>query len=584
MGNFRKRALAAGAAVALTAALAACGGGSDDGDEGSSGGGEATKGGTLVYKYQDPIEHWDPQRSYVGRDMSNMTRMVYRQLVAFPISEDPEVANTPVPDLATDTGTSTQGGKTWSFTLKDGVTWQDGSDITCEDVKYGASRVFATSVITGGPNYLINYLDIPTDPKTGESMYKGPYTKQGQEYFDKAVTCDGKTITYHFNKPWPDFPLAIASLHMMDPYKQSEDDGDKSNFKVFSSGPYMLDGEWNKQTGGTFVRNPEYDAATDDPENIRRALPDTIEFKIGETIEVQYDQFLADSPEGQNAITGSRVPTAYYPQVFDSGDPAVEERTYSVESPYVDYLIPNMKSPVFQKLEVRQALLAATDVEGYIKAGGGERARIAADSIVNPAVEGYQPNPAFEDMGSGDPEAAKALLAKAGVQTPVAFTFTYQDTETFNKQAAVLKEKWDAAGFKVTLNPLGDTYYDVIQKPTTEAQLYWGGWGADWPSAITVTPPLFQKNQLNEATNGQNYGAFVNDDFEAAAAEAQSASNLDDQTAALQEADKILGEQVAYIPLTVEIFNFMHGSKIAGYGSTPASNGYPDLGMIGVNE
>ena len=40
--------------------------------------------------------------------------------------------------------------------------WEDGKDITCEDFKYGASRVFATDVITGGPNYLLSYLDIPT--------------------------------------------------------------------------------------------------------------------------------------------------------------------------------------------------------------------------------------------------------------------------------------------------------------------------------------------------------------------------------------------------------------------------------------
>ena len=64
-------------------------------------------------------------------------------------------------DLATDTGTASNGAKTWKFTLKDGVKWQDGKAITCEDFKYGASRVFATDVITGGPNYILSYLDVP---------------------------------------------------------------------------------------------------------------------------------------------------------------------------------------------------------------------------------------------------------------------------------------------------------------------------------------------------------------------------------------------------------------------------------------
>ncbi|MFC6341796.1 ABC transporter substrate-binding protein [Nocardioides hankookensis] len=146
----RSRLLAATAAIALAGGLAACGG-SDSSSEGEAGGGPTSSatGGTLNYLIFAPIEHVDPQRIYVGRDITNFSRTVYRQLVTFPISTDPKVSNTPVADLATDTGTSTDGGKVWSFTVKDGVKWEDGKAITCEDFKYGASRVFATDVITG---------------------------------------------------------------------------------------------------------------------------------------------------------------------------------------------------------------------------------------------------------------------------------------------------------------------------------------------------------------------------------------------------------------------------------------------------
>src|SRR4051794_15116319 len=128
--SLRKRMVAVGAAAALAAGLAACGGGGSSGNNGSP---QSDKsGGDLLYYIYTPIEHLDPQRVYVGRDISNLTRTVYRSLVAFPVSEDPDVANKPVPDLATDTGTSTAGGKVWSFTVKDGVTWEDGQPITCE--------------------------------------------------------------------------------------------------------------------------------------------------------------------------------------------------------------------------------------------------------------------------------------------------------------------------------------------------------------------------------------------------------------------------------------------------------------------
>src|SRR6478609_3831507 len=317
MFTYRKRVLAASAAIALAAGLAACGGDS----EGGSGnpGSDETKageaGGTLNYLIFAPIEHVDPQRIYVGRDITNFSRTVYRQLVTFPISTDPEVSNTPVADLATDTGTSSEGGKTWSFTVKDGVKWEDGQPITCDDFKYGASRVFATDVITGGPNYLLSYLDIPTDKKTGLPAYNGPYKGDGQDLFDKAVTCDGNTITYKFNKPWPDFPLAIAALHMMDPYRKDRDQGDKSNFQIFSNGPSKLDGAWSKNKGATLVRNEIYDKATHNPKNIRQTVPDSIFFNDAPTTETIYDQLIADTGDAQTAVTERRVPPPYYNQI-----------------------------------------------------------------------------------------------------------------------------------------------------------------------------------------------------------------------------------------------------------------------------
>jgi peptide/nickel transport system substrate-binding protein len=191
MASYRKKALAVAAAASMSVALAACGGGSDNGSNNNgTKSGEATKGGTLTYYIRSAMEHTDPQRTYVGRDITNWSRTVYRSLVTFPISEDAAKSTTPVPDLATDTGQSSDGAKTWKFTVKDGVKWEDGKPITCEDFKYGASRVFATDVITGGPNYLLTYLDIPTAPGSDLPLYTGPYksSPEGKAAFDKAIT------------------------------------------------------------------------------------------------------------------------------------------------------------------------------------------------------------------------------------------------------------------------------------------------------------------------------------------------------------------------------------------------------------
>lgn len=581
MFKYRKRLLAGTAAILMAGTLAACGGSSSDSNSPSDGESAGAAGGTLNYLIYAPYEHVDPQRTYVGVELTNFRRTVYRSWLAFPISTDVETANTPVPDLATDTGTSTEDGKVWSFTVKDGVKWEDGKPVTCEDFKYGASRVFATDVITGGPNYILTYLDVPTDPKTGLPIYTGPYnsTPEGQAAFDKAITCDGNTITYRFNKPWPDFPLAVASLTMMDPYRQDKDQGAKSNYQIFSNGPYMIEGnQWNKNKGATFVRNSNYDASTDSTD-IRMALPDEIDFNVGQTTETIYDQLIADSGDAQYAVTSQRIPPAYYSQITGP----VADRSTLVESPYVDYLVPNFRTLTDSK--VRAALAMATNKSAWITAGGGEKAYTPADSIVNPQVVGYQPNPSFADIPEeGDPAEAKKMLEESGAKMPYPITFTYPQSDTADKQASALKETWEEAGFAVTLNPLGDTYYDVVQQPNdTKGDVMWAGWGADWPSAITVTPPLFDSRpNLTSASDGQDYGAYDSDAFNETVDQAQAAPTLDEQTKALQDGEVILGQDTAYIPLEIAQFYFLHGSKVTGFVNTPASSMYPDLGPIGV--
>ena len=151
--------------------------------------------------------------------------------------------------------------------------------------------------------------------------------------------------------------------------------------------------------------------------------------------------------------------------------------------------------------------------------------------------------------------------------------------------AAALKDTWDKAGFDVTLDGLGDTYYDVVQKPDKDSDVVWAGWGADWPSAITVTPPLFDSRiNLTQNSDGQDYGGYKSDEFNKLVDQAQAATTLEDQTSALQQADKVLGQDTAYIPLEISQFYFLRGSKVTGYTNTPASSMYPDLGPIGVSK
>jgi peptide/nickel transport system substrate-binding protein len=580
MAGFSRRAAVAtlGAAIALSTA-AACS------SSKSGGGGKAQntsdkKGGTVYYLTKRSTEHWDPQRSYIGRDLATETRLFYRTLTQLGTGAGAE-SNQLHPDLATDTGKASPDNKTWTFTLKDGIKWQDGSEITCADFQYGISRTFATNIITGGPNYAIQFLDIPSKPD-GSSTYEGPYTKVGQAAYDKAVTCDGKVITFHLKKPVGDFNYAVSgALASFGPYKQSQDKGDKSNFAVFASGPYMLSGTWTEAKGGTFVRNPNYDPKTDDT-TIRRALPDKFVFQEGIATETVFDRLLANAGNDTFAVTDRIAPPAYLARAA-----AVKDRFTDGPSPFVDYVLPNFKK--MTNPLVRQALAVSTDRSAYITAEGGTSVAKPAHGLVLPALGtagGYKEFKAYDVPDTGDPAKAKALLQQAGVQIPYPIHFTYSGgTPTTDAQASALKAGWEKAGFKVTLEGLADTYYDVIQNPKN-AEKYdvtWAGWGADWPNASTVIPPLFDSRvNLSAESNGQDYGWYQNDTTNAAIDAAYAETDASKRNAMWADLDEALAKEVAYVPLDNTTFPRLHGSGVTNYSESPATNGYPDLGQLGA--
>lgn len=570
----KKSASILAVAMAGSISLAACGGGSSD-NGGSGGSGGKDSGGTLNYLNKRGAENLDPQRVYIGRDISNWGRLWSRSLVTMPATDDIKKGDKPVADLATDTGKMSDGGKQWSFRLKDGVKWQDGKDITCDDLKYGISRTFATDVITGGPSYALAYLDIPQ--KNGLPIYDGPYKNHNKDAFDKAVTCDGKTITYKFNKAWPDFNLAVASLRAFDPFRKDQDKGDKSNLTAFSDGPYKLQGTWKKGQGGTFVRNDKWDAKTD---TVRKALPDKIVFQEGiDPVKIN-QRLIADRGDDQTAITTSSL----QPQLYGQITGAVKDRSANVQSPYVDYLVPNFKKMTNQK--VRQALLAATSQDAWITAGGGDKAYAKADSIINPALTtAYVKNPAFKYGTGGNIEEAKKLLKEAGQPNP-SIKFTYQGgTPLADKQAGAIADGWKKAGFNVTLNGLTDTYYDVIRDPNSDGDVYWAGWGSDWPSASTVIPPLFDSRvNLTAKSNGSDYGNYKSDEVNKMIDEASKATSVDAAGEIYKKIDAKLGEEVAYIPLESQKFYYLRGSKVTNYINGAGTSMYPDLAVIGVKK
>jgi peptide/nickel transport system substrate-binding protein len=100
-----------------------------------------------------------------------------------------------------------------------------------------------------------------------------------------------------------------------------------------------------------------------------------------------------------------------------------------------------------------------------------------------------------------------------------------------------------------------------------------------------VIPPLFDSRiNLTKASNGQDYGNYKSDEVNAAMDAASAEIDLDKANQMWADIDNTLGEDVAYIPLDVQMFYFLRGSNIENYVNAASTSGYPDLGVISVKD
>src|SRR4051812_7058626 len=151
----------------------------------------AKPGGTITVLLNNPFEHLDPARTYISRaQLTNL--LLQRTLTAFrPRSADGKLEL--VGDLATDTGQPGDGGREWTFRLREGLRFEDGSPITSADVAYAIARSFSPK-LPDGPTWLQQWL---TDTADFQSRYRGPYDG-GAPAAPGVTTPDARTIVLHF--------------------------------------------------------------------------------------------------------------------------------------------------------------------------------------------------------------------------------------------------------------------------------------------------------------------------------------------------------------------------------------------------
>ena len=477
-------------------------------------------GGTLYfYTHSEQFPNIDPQRNYTGRDIAFFNSYVYRNLVSYkPVAGS--AGSSLVGDLATNTGVPSNSAKDWTFTLRSGITWEDGSAITCADVKYGISRTFATEAYTEGPTYAIAMFKI-AKLADGSSAYKGPYVKTGQDLYDKAVVCskDGKTITFHLNRTVGDFNYAMT-YPSFSPVKKSKDTGDKYDMRPFSDGPYKIQ-KYKINDEMILVRNAKWNKASDP---FRTPYPDQIIVKFGMDEDVRDMITMKDSIP--NGINMDGLQPANNIAFFEN--PKNASRRSNVYDPYTSYLAANNSAGHLDCLDVRKAIFFAFDNQSLINLSGGSTYYgQPGDSPVKPVLGlDYAPTTGnIHDAAwkiEGNPAEAKKYLDKAKVSCPDAYaratdpaqgiSYVRTDTATSKKVAVIVKAAMDAAGIVVKFDyvPSGG-YNGQLENYAKKYDLIGSGWGADWANASTVIPELWGEGCCNYTSNKDTaaYPAFI---------------------------------------------------------------------------
>jgi peptide/nickel transport system substrate-binding protein len=578
-------------AVAIAGLMvSACGGAGEGVSSGEEAGGRSAttegvkEGGTLyVLTSQEGASTLDPQRVYTGAELGAWGSTFARTLTSYkPIAG--KDGTSLVADMATDLGTASEDLKTWSFTLRDGITWQDGSEVMCADIAYGVSRTFGSEVTAfDGPQYAVSYLDIPEGDYDTGSAYPGPWlaSEEEQALFDEAVSCDDKTITFNLMVPVADFNFTVSLLSFA-PVPKIYDTADQYALMPYSNGPFKIE---NYEEGRelVLVRNENWKQESDE---VRNPKVDRIVWQFGLSESVIDERMLADTGDDKNAVVyGSILPENL--QTVFTNDALKDRRTDGFDG-FVTYTMLNVSS--IPCLEVRQAIWLALDREALRTAAGGPFTGQFAQSFVAPLLSAdYEPAKLLEGTnvdGTRNTKAAVAKMEEAKLKCPEVYTkatdvglrFDHADTDTWKKLIAVWIDSLGAAGIKIVDNAIeGSKYYASINGD--QGDLMSAGWAADWANASTVLPELFGKGGGFNYHNNEEDAAF--DYFQDKVELAKLETNREAQSKIWKELNQYVIDQVWSIPGSATKVQNLVGSNVRGaYQWLPF--GWYNLGDIGL--
>ncbi|KIF76868.1 peptide ABC transporter substrate-binding protein [Streptomyces sp. 150FB] len=582
----RKQVFAAAVVSAALLCTAACGGGgaSKDSKDGAAGfnagnnkvaNASAKKGGTLKFATVQDADSWDPTRAYYGVVWDFMR--YYTRTLVTPKTEPGAKGSELTPDLATSMAKITNDGKTYTYTLRPGSTWQDGKPITSQDVKYGIERQWAQDVLSGGPVYLRDVLD----PK---KQYKGPYKDKSKEGLKAIQTPDAKTIVFNLPQKNSDFE-EMLSLTSASPVRADKDTASKYGLKPFSSGPYEFQ-SYSPDKSLALVRNPNWKQSSDP---VRKALPDKITITMfsnandmdNRLINGDYDLDLSQtglSPQGRTK--------------------ALKQDKGNLDNPTSGYIryaaFPSSVAP-FDNIHCRQAVIYGADHKSIQTARGGPLAGgDIGTNMLPPAVPGsegqkYDPYGLAKNDGKPDIAKAKAELKACGKPNGFTTTIAVRNNKPVEVASAEsLQASLKNIGVKAEIDQYdGSQTAGIIGNPTVVKQKNYGiiimGWGPDFPSVQGYGLPLWGSKYILPSGNN-NYGLIKDPAIDANFNKFTTELDPTKKAALATEINHQVMETGHYLPFTFEKYINFRSTRLTNAYTTDAYSGVYDFVSLGVEK
>ncbi|NJQ01397.1 ABC transporter substrate-binding protein [Streptomyces zingiberis] len=447
-----RKTLALPAAIALLApALAACGatGGGD--------GADAIVVGTTDHFVvtEDAPAPFDPALAY---DMAlwNVMRNTFQTLMALPRS-----GSEPVPEAASKCGFTDRQNEQYRCTVREGLKFSNGNDLTAEDVKFSVERTLAIKD-PNGPVSLISNID-------------------------RVETLGDREIVFHLKQPDATFPHKLATPAAAIVDAESYDAKKlRDGFDLVGSGPYALETEEEDGVAKTltFTKNPNYQGQIE----IRN---EKVELRVLEDAEAMEKALM----DGEIEVMSRTMSPEQIARLQRKGSKEIN----FLETPgqEIRYLAFNTEDPVAGDKAVRRAMAQVVDRQELVR-DVYERSAEPLYSII-PRSVGSHVNSFFNRYGEPDPEAARRTLEAAGVEIPVklqlAYTTDHYGPATKAEFETLRKQLNETGLFDVTIKGFEWKTFRPSQSERAYA-VYGMGWYPDFPDPDNFTAPFFSPDNF----------------------------------------------------------------------------------------